>query len=194
MIKPVNFQVFSFELECGQMENRNRRLILEQIQDNPGSTFQGLMNDLVMSQGTLRYHLDILKKEERIIEKKIKNQRVYLARNECSKINKNFENTSKSNKEQKIVMELIHEYPGITRKELLERSRLSRRDLTLSLYELRKKGHISKVRESKREGFRIITRKKLHDEMMLLLIEKFVKEEIDEEELKEWKKKIDDMV
>jgi len=175
-------------------ENKKRKLLLDYIICNPGVTFQLLRKTMGFSQSTLRYHLDILKKNELIIERKDRNQRVYVSiegRAEKDRISI-LKDRMKQNNE--VVMELIKNNPGIGRKELMQRSGENRRSLSVILHRLRKEGFIMKMKDNDVKGYKILEQRKLHDEMVIILIEKYLLKEISLKELISWKKKIDEMI
>ena len=176
------------------LENKNRRLVLDLIMRNPGVTFQMLRRTSGVSPSTLRYHLDILGKNDLIIERKERNQRVYVSIEGSSGKDRISLIKERINESDRCVLELIGSHPGMGRKELMERSGENRRSLSVILHRLRKKGLIMKMEKSGSAGYRVMEQRKLHDEMVLILIEKYMLKEISLDELMEWKKKIDEMI
>jgi predicted transcriptional regulator len=156
-----------------------RPLLLEHIRRHPGISFQVLLSAFKIPEGTLRYHLDRLRKDKKIVQEKIKNSRCYFPY--LSKRFPQCPGNVRLTREQEILLDMIDENPGITRKEIMQRMRMDRKTLTYNLKRFRALRLIWKVKEDGVEGFEVITRDKLKAEMFRILVRNFADGEIDRE-------------
>lgn len=167
-------------------DHQTRELLLENIKDRPGISFSKLMRLLNINEGTLRYHLNYLERKELITSKKEGAKRLYF--NSLSSAYGG-EGRDDLTRDQTRVYNIIRKYPGIKPKEILDRSELSRKGLRNILQKLQNEHLIWEVENGNGAGYEIVTRKRLMEEMLLDLAEKFLKGDIDRPtflHLKDW--------
>lgn len=169
----------------GAVAHETRKKLMLYIQENPGTTFQRLKGIFRLNEGTLRYHLNYLRRTKRIIQVKKENKRTYLPAGMM------YGKELKLNRDQKRLMDLIRKSPGITRKELLDRARLPRKLLSYNLSRLNELGLIWKIREGRRTGYALITKDELYKEAFAVIVDKLLDKEIDVDTFKELKHRLD---
>lgn len=180
-------------LQNEALQHKTRKKIYDHIADNPGISFNMLSSIFDLNEGTLRYHLEYLRKSDLISPRKIDNKRCYT----CKDVDLNRpgrEMVNAMNKDQKNIFFLIREESGLTRNDLVERSRSNRRQVTRALSKLKEKGLI-KIR--KQDGiihYEIAEDGRIFNEMMLVLMEKYLRGEISLAKLKELKRKLEEML
>jgi len=172
-------------LESEVLGHSKRKMIFEQIVDNPGITFQMLRTVLKINEGTLKYHLDCLRKNEMIYVKKRKNERVYIPKNVGGPVNK-----KDLGKEQTRVMRVIRDHPGSDIKEIATFSRSSKNDVKKVLTSLRRKNLIQCRNESGKYVYHPSDDEDLYKEIMLVLMKRYQNGEITLKRLLELKKKL----
>lgn len=156
-----------------------RNLLYNHINKYPGITFQLLKSAFRIPEGTLRHHLNQLQKQGKIVQEKRKNERCYY-----SSFRRRYPQCPediKLSEPQERLMEIINENSGISRKEIMTRVQMDRKTLTYHLKRLKKLKLIWKVDQGGSEGYEMITRQKLKDEMFRLLVKKFVDGDIERE-------------
>jgi predicted transcriptional regulator len=180
-------------LQNEALQHKTRKKIYEHIADNPGISFNMLASIFDINEGTLRYHLDYLRRSDLISPRKIDNKRCFT----CKDVDLSHparEKVSTMNNDQKKVLELIREDPGLTRNDLLERSGLSRRQATRAISKLKEMGLIISEKEAGTTCYKIAEDGRIFNEMMLVLMEKYLREEISLSKLKELKRKLENML
>ena len=97
------------------------------------------------------------------------------------------------NKNQKRILNMIKNEPGITRTQLLKRTRLNRKTLSYNVDRLIEQDRIWKVKTNNGVGYEYITKEKLQKEIYNRLLMKLLSDEIDEETFLRVKKKLEKM-
>jgi predicted transcriptional regulator len=172
--------------ERDDADHQTREILLERIMDRPGISFGDLMRSLQMNEGTLRYHLNHLERRELIRSKKEGVRRLYFAT--ILSPSTDGHNTDLS-RDHKRVLTLIRRHPGIKNPDLLSSIDLARNDLNRIIRKLKSEHLIWEVENGNGIGYEVITRKRLIEEMLLDLVERFLKGEIDQTtfmRLKSW--------
>ncbi len=154
-----------------KLDHRTRKVIYNYIQENPGVPFPTLMHVLDLNKGTLRYHLNYLRKNDRIYSTKENGHKCYF----CAESGK-----SKTSKYAGRVLDLIKDGDGLTRKELSELSGMDRKTLTAAIKELKQKHLICQRKEYGEVCYEPITRAQLKQKMYRLLVKKLADGDIDE--------------
>ncbi|MGA1873774.1 MAG: winged helix-turn-helix transcriptional regulator [Thermoplasmatota archaeon] len=175
------------EAEEGLIHETRKKLMLY-IADNPGTSFQTLKKVFLLNDGTLRYHLNYLRRIRRIKLVKQNNQRTYLPAD--MKLYAD-EHRRKLNLSQRRILKLIEEEPGISRKELLDRSRQTRKDLSYNLERLNELGLVWKMKNNGRTGFAPITKDELYKQAYAVMLEKLLDGEMDVDSFRKLKRKLD---
>lgn len=174
---PLNHYVSSDHL--------TRERLLESIRDRPGVSFSKLMRALNLNEGTLRYHLHYLERRDLISSKKHGTKRVYFSSVSPS----TRESISELTREQTRVLNVIRRYPGIGAKEILGCTDLSRKGLKQIILKLERDRLIWVTDNGKGPGYEVITRKRIKEEMLVELAERFLKDDIDQatfHHLRQW--------
>lgn len=108
------------------LENRNRLSIFNYVQSNPGCTPSEISTRQNMKNGTVKYHLQMLESEGKIILRRMgKFTRLF----NTSRTNSEQEKTVLSyikNETSKNLLQAIMEEPGVTNQKLSERFRLDK--------------------------------------------------------------------
>jgi len=173
--------------EAGLVHDTRKKLVIY-INDNPGTSFQTLKKVFNLNDGTLRYHLNYLRRRKKIVQVKQDNRRTYLPSDMRLYAD---EHRRRLNTDQKRVLHLIEEYPGITRPELLERSRQSRKDLSYNLERLNELGLIWKIKQGGKVRFAPITREDLYKEAYAVMVDRLLNGQIDIDTYRELKRRLD---
>ena len=175
------------------MDHRTRKLIYNYIFAHPGVPITHLSTVLDLNYSTLKYHLKYLEKNNQIISNKI-------GRNRCFFINKNHDieelhgsNLNSLNTNQQMVLNCIQNNSGITKKELIQKTRIERRTMDYSLNKLIEMKLIWQIEDNEEIGYEYISEEKLRFEIINLLLTKLLSNEIDEETYRLIKKKVESM-
>ncbi|MGA1794021.1 MAG: helix-turn-helix domain-containing protein [Thermoplasmatota archaeon] len=162
--------------EHGSLGHPTRKALYKFILENPGTSFQFIRNVLRIPEGTLRYHLQHLQRSNRIVREKNGKELCYYSKFHRDHPECHLE--VELSPKQKLLLDLIREDPGATRKELMSRSRLSRRELNYSLRRLRDLKLIWKKQTVKGEGFEVISKDTFKDEMFKMLVDRLLTGEL----------------
>ncbi len=160
-------------------DNPKRKLLYGYILDHPGSTFQMLMQVIGFPESTLRYHLNFLERKKKIVYEKKNGQVHYFST--IGDAEKNISGI-RFNELQEKILDLITKEPGITKQELLIRTRTKTNSLDLALRKLRENKFIWKRNTLNGQGFERITKELIKEEVYLFLVDKLLKGEIDKKE------------
>jgi len=106
------------------LQNRNRSVILEYIENNPGCTLANLLNDTEMNRGTARHHLKLLLIERKVVLKKTGKLSYLFANGSVSIERKQIYGYIRNPSKRKI-LDAILIMPGISNKELAENLQMS---------------------------------------------------------------------
>jgi predicted transcriptional regulator len=168
-----------------------RKVLYQFIVENPGTSFQFIKRILRIPEGTLRYHLDHLIRHNRVVsEKKGRNLCYYSSfKRDHPECHLNVE----LNPDQQLLLDIIRNEPGIGRKELMVRTRLSRRRINYSLRRLRDLRLVWKVNTSAGDGYEEITKDRLKDDMYRILVDRLLKGELSLERFNILKDRLDEM-
>jgi predicted transcriptional regulator len=180
-------------LQNEALQHKTRRRIYDHIANNPGVSFKMLASLFDLNEGTLRYHLEYLRKYDLINRKKVGNKRCYTCK-ELDLDRAGRELVNAINRDQKKILSLIKEVPGSTRTEIIERSRLSRRQVTRALSKLKEKGLVLTKKEEGVICYEMADNGRIFNEMMVVLMEKYLRGEISLYELKDVKRKLEDIL
>ena len=176
------------------MEHDTRKMIYNHITHYPGVTFSVLKNIFELAEGTLRYHLKYLEKADTVCSDIQDGNRCYYPQKKDQVLSKMLENhsgTYKFTKNQKRIMAIIQQYPGINQKDLIKKAKLNRFTLNYNLNKFIDLGVIRKINNSGRVFYEFITDDLMEHEIMKLLIIKLLNNEIDENTFNELKEKLE---
>jgi len=93
---------------------------------HPGATISVLVKIFQIPSGTIKYHLDVLEKDGKIRHKLLKNRKRYYGIGEGARLSE----------EQRALLNIIRRRPGITQKEIIERTRHKRHTIRYNLKRL----------------------------------------------------------
>ena len=178
------------------LENETRRLIYNHIIANPGVSFTVLKTIFNLNESTLRYHLDYLEKNNRIIFGFESGKRNYYPH--LDKINESTtpENPStfqtyKLTAYQERIISTIKMYHRINQKELSRRTGINRITLHNNLKKLMALCMVRKIPNGNKVYYEYIENKQLRIEILKQLLVKLINNEIDGETFLELKRKLD---
>ena len=160
------------------------------IGENPGISFPRLSVEFNMNRGTLRYHLDLLEKEGRIRTVLKGSKKLYYLSEGTATKGRRPENDL--NRDQRRILNLIKENPGISRHQLISISGQAREDVRYTLRKLTSRSEIWKVTDGHDPTYEYITRRKLAKEMIAIILDRFLNDEMDRETFLALKKRIED--
>ena len=168
-------------------------MIYNHIQEYPGVSFSTLRKVHDLNDSTLRYHLQYLERGQKVSSNIQNGQLHYYPYNNVDKL----ATTSSSNiptykltSHQQHILNTIKNYPGISQKELGQRTSLKRFILTYNLTKLIDLGMIRKYNNESHVCYECITREQLQAEMLKVLAIKLLSHEIDEKTFNQLKRKL----
>lgn len=176
------------------LDNEIRKMIYNHIIAYPGVSYFTLKKVFDLADGTLRYHLNYLERSEKISFGLEKGKRYYypnhgeiLANNRISDNSKLFELTSR----QERLLGTIKRYPGITQKELVNKTGMNRLTIINNLKKLIALDLIRKTPNGNNVYYEFITNEQLRYEILKKLVIKLLKKEITEEKFLKLKRKLE---
>ncbi len=175
------------------IKNKSRKLIYDYITSHPGASFGSIRKFFNMKNSTLEYHLHYLEKGQKITSRREGRHRCYYCKH------KGIPNTAIYNNElnsltdlQRKILNQIKNEPGITNKELIEKTKLNRKKLSYNIKRLGKLNLIWMVKNNGGIiGYEYISKEKLRNEIYKRLIAKLLSKELDEETYFKIKKKLE---
>ena len=175
------------------LQHRSRKLIYNFISTNPGSSFEIIKRFFDMNRSTLKYHLKYLERNNHIFSKRKGRRRCYYCGSEIDHEIILFSDDPHPylTITQKKLIKIIKDNPGITNKELLDRTKLNRKNLSYNIIKLREQKLIWGFKTDGVLGYEYITEDKLRHEMVTKLISKLLAKEIDEDTFNRIKGKLE---
>ena len=175
------------------LTHKSRRLIYNFISNNPGVSFENIKRFFDMNKSTLNYHLKYLERNTKVISKLEDGQRCYYCAYKVSQMIKPIQTRTPANltQIQEKLLLLIQQKPGVTNKELINQTRINRKNLSYNIKKLRDQRLIWAVNNDGILGYEFITKEKLQHEMATRLISKLLAEEIDEQTYHKIKEKLE---
>ncbi|UCH89618.1 MAG: MarR family transcriptional regulator [Thermoplasmata archaeon] len=166
------------------LENEKRRMIFNHINAYPGVSFNILKNIFELTDGALRYHLDYLEKNDKINCGLDKGVRCYYPNAGSVNVHRSPGETLELYKltpRQEQVLDTIKLYPGINQKELVDRTRISRFQLSKEIKKLIDLNLVNKYQSERNVCYEFVPDEELKFKIIRRLVIKFIKNEIDEE-------------
>jgi predicted transcriptional regulator len=156
-----------------EMKGSIRDEILEYICDSPGASYNAIKKAFRMKDGTLRYHLDHLLKNEKIKRTEKGERRYYPSeRSDLRKV----EGLSR---EHNRILLLIRKNPSVSLSRLKKFTGLGREDLYYALKKLRSRKLIIKTRTGKDPCYEYVEDSDFEREIMRIVADQYAKGEID---------------
>jgi len=160
------------------------------ITENPGVTFGSLLDVFRLNRGTLRYHLDYLEGEERVNRVRKGNTYCFYSDGRLQ-FGEGREREGLGPKHRRL-LSAIKDNPGISRKELIRLTGFTRDEVNYGLKKLKQRRAIWKTEDGGDPCYEHISRDKLAAEMMMIILEKYLDEEIDHQTFLLLRRKLDD--
>ena len=170
--------------------NGQRERIEGFLDENPGATLATIQKELGMNQGTLRYHLEYLESEGRVKALSKGNRKVYFTYGSSGP--GAVDPFADLSREQRRLLTLIMENPGISRRQLISATGQSRYDVSIGLRRLMERREIWKVTDGGDPSFEYITKRKLALEMMAVILDRFLDDQMDRETFLLLKKRLEE--
>jgi predicted transcriptional regulator len=115
--------------------NTQRQLILQYLSKYPCNHMNGIVRDLGLSYPTVKWHIDLMIKQEFVSYKNIGNKNVFFPYNMIA--DKDIELFTFLNKDKaRVLYNLLIQRPGLTQKEICKLSKMSNRTVISYLMEL----------------------------------------------------------
>ena len=174
-------------------EHKTRDMIFNHILAHPGVSFSIIKSVFAIPDGTLRYHLNFLEGKNEI-------RSGFEGKNKCYYPSKNliFDTRPESslkhsrlNQVQERLLDTIHRYPGITQKDLIYRTNISRLTIGNNIKKLLDYGVIRKEPNGRSVQYYHISEIELRKKAIRKLVEKFLNYEIDERTFLALKRKLE---
>ncbi len=121
--------------------NPQRQQILQYLSKYPCNHINGIVRDLNLSYPTVKWHIDLLIKQEFVSSKTVGNKTVFYPYNMISEKDVDLFSFLNKNKARELYLLLI-EKPGLTQKEICNFSKMSNRTVISYLYDLTNFGFI----------------------------------------------------
>jgi predicted transcriptional regulator len=180
--------------EDGVLENETRKMIYNHVAAYPGVSYSTLRTVFNLPDGTLRYHLNYLIKNDMIKLAVEKAKRIYFP-NHDPKSNSNPQSHAPAHlnltSSQERLLTTIKLYPGISQKELTNVTKIKKFTVSNNLRRLMDLNLIRKINDENKVGYELISDEILKYEVLKGLVLKLLKKEIDEETFLRLKRKIE---
>lgn len=131
------------------LKNKNRDRIYKKIEEKPGINFTELVKELGITKAMAKYHLDRLKYYGLITPYSNNGRSGYFRNNGIYSESEMKLYLIKKNLNDSIILEIVDNNPGITRKEIAGRIELSGPSITWHMERLEKSGLIEVVKDGR---------------------------------------------
>jgi len=160
------------------------------ITENPGVTFSSLLKVFRLNRGTLRYHLDYLEGEDRVNRVRKGNMNCYYS-DGSGPFGPGMKREGLGSKHRRLLA-VIRDNPSISRKEIIRMTGFTRDEVNYGLKKLKQRKAIWKTEDGGDPRYEFISRDKLAAEMMMIILEKYLDEEIDRQTFLLLRRKLDE--
>jgi predicted transcriptional regulator len=174
-------------------DHETRKMIYNHVLTYPGVSYLTLKNIYNLTAGTLRYHLEYLIKADRILVGIENGKRCYYPLKNDVVVSDQFGNRPSGyslTKTQQKILNTIKQTPGITQKELIRKTNLSRFRVGYNINKFIELGFVKKSNNGKHVIYEYMTDELLKHEILLRLAMKLLNKEIDEKTFNELKDKL----
>jgi len=163
-----------------ETDHQTRKMLTDYILENPGVTIKVIAQALKVTPGTLRYHLDHLIKEERVISKREFGRKRYFPYLTPSANKLPNSRDTRITRNHSRVLSLIDSNPGITRSALKEKLNITSKGLSYILDRMKDSYLIREERTGEGPCYYRLSKDELYRESILVLSKKLVEGDIDE--------------
>ncbi|UCH89097.1 MAG: winged helix-turn-helix transcriptional regulator [Thermoplasmata archaeon] len=179
----------------GGLAHKTRKQIYNYILTYPGASFGDIQKLFDLKTSTLTYHLTYLERSQKIYSRREGRRRLYYgsygaAASEGPPPDPKINSLTEI---QQGILNVIQNQPGITKDELISKTRLNQNVLNYNIDRLSDLKMIWVVKADGVMGYEYITKEKLRNEIFNRLVMKLIKDEIDEETYFKIKKKLEEM-
>ena len=179
--------------ETYALKHKLRRSIYAYVTENPGATYGRLKRMFSLTDSTLRYHLGYLAKHDKIACKMENGKKCYYPEPEERTYGEvDGINRSSYSNNQLDILNFLKGHPGATRKDVQTRLHMEKDAVAYSLRRLSEQKVVWKRRRGRDTVYEVITQDGLRKEMMAILMERFLKGDIDEQRFLQMKKRLDE--
>ena len=161
--------------------NEIRNMLHKHILDYPGVSFQLLKGVFNMSEGNLRYHLNMLEKEEKVRSKIVERERCFFPYDLRDMLGSKGIDPDSLSREESRILRLLRSRKLLSFKELVEGTGLSRKEVSSALRSLKRNSLIVSNSVGDMKIYQLATRKVLAKRMERILLIKLARGEIDED-------------
>ena len=168
-------------------------MVYNHILTYPGVSYLTLKRIHNLSAGTLRYHLEYLVRAGRVLVELEKGKRCYYPLKNEVLMSDQFENKPAMYKltgTQQKILNAIKESPGLSQRELIRKTSLSRFTINYNINKFVELGYVKKYNNGKQVNYEYMTDELLRHEVLLRLAIKLLNKEIDEKRFLELKDKL----
>lgn len=176
------------------LEHDTRRMIYNYIVEHPGVAFNELKKVFELTDGTLRYHIDYLKRSGKITNGLAGGKRVYyqnISGKLVTTLKSKQGNPYKLSIVQQQIINAVEKNPGINHNELASKTRLTRFKLRKNIVKLMDIGILRKMSHKNKVCYECITDGELEYKVVKTLVIKLLSGEIDEETFLEMKRRME---
>jgi predicted transcriptional regulator len=166
-----------------EIEHGTRKMVYNHITAHPGVSFSVLKNVFGLSEGTIRYHLKYLEKDERIHSSLENGKRIYYPNLSITLGQKSSSDSAvmyKLTPVQEQILNTIKQFPNINQKSLINKTGLKRFIVTYNLNKLIDIGFVQKICSKRKVYYKLTTDELLRFEILKTLAIKLFKNEVDE--------------
>jgi predicted transcriptional regulator len=177
-----------------KLKNKTRRLIYNYIISYPGVSFNALKNIFELTDSSLKYHIHLLEKYNKINFFTENGTRYYYPYNPLVNIPQKEQmllDSYKLTTQQEQILNVIIRYPGINQKELINKTRMNRFKVIRNLNLLKDLNLIRNISYQNSVCYEYIPDAEMKYRILKRIIIEFLKNEIDEQLFLKLKKRLE---
>jgi predicted transcriptional regulator len=131
------------------LENKNRNMIYKKIEEKPGISFTEITRELKITKTMNKYHLDKLLHYELITVYSNNGRSGYFRNNDTLSADEKILYLIKKNPQDRKILGIVKNNPGVTRKEIINEIKLSGPSITWHMERLERSGLIKVVKDGR---------------------------------------------